>query len=200
MNSQDSTTSDDDEDRSGPNTVFQATQPLVPARPPKGVLNRKIRDPEFGWMLRHPARVIALGFGAGLITPAPGTWGTLAGWVLWLVLLHKAPLGVQTLAILLALLIGIWACQRTGQEMGARDHSAIVWDEIAAFWLVLWLVPGTLMAQAFAFLLFRVFDILKPQPIRYFDARIKNGFGVMFDDVVAAFYTLMVFAIWMRIF
>jgi phosphatidylglycerophosphatase A len=56
------------------------------------------------------------------------------------------------------------------------------------------------MAQAFAFLLFRVFDILKPQPIRYFDARIKNGFGVMFDDVVAAFYTLMVFAIWMRIF
>jgi phosphatidylglycerophosphatase A len=109
-------------------------------------------------------------------------------------------LGIQALAIVFAFAIGIWACQRTGREMGSRDHSAIVWDEIAAFWLVLWLVPGTLMAQAFAFALFRAFDILKPQPIKYFDARIKNGFGVMFDDVLAAFYTLMLFAIWMRLF
>jgi phosphatidylglycerophosphatase A len=205
MTLRDSTTShddgDDDEDRRGPNSVFEVTQPLVQPRPPReGVLTRKIRDPEFGWMLRHPARIVAFGLGSGLVTPAPGTWGTLAAWVSWLLLLHKAPLAVQTVVIALAFGAGVWACHRTGKELGARDHSAIVWDEIVAFWIVLWLVPGTLLAQAFAFLIFRAFDILKPQPIRYFDARLKNGFGVMFDDILAAFFTLLVFAVYVRLF
>jgi phosphatidylglycerophosphatase A len=203
MHLPDSTTShdDDDDERRGPDTVFEVTQPLERPRPPReGVLTRKIRDPEFGWMLRHPARIIALGAGSGLITPAPGTWGTLAAWVTWLLLLHKAPLGVQAAAIFIALAAGTWACHRTGKELGARDHSAIVWDEITAFWIVLWLVPGTLLSQAFAFLLFRLFDIFKPQPIRYFDARLKNGVGVMVDDLVAAFFTLLVFAVYVRLF
>jgi phosphatidylglycerophosphatase A len=205
MNLRDSTTSQDDDDdsqdRRRPDTVFEVTQPLVQPRAPRtGVLTRKVRDPDFLWMWRHPARILALGFGSGLITPAPGTWGTLAAWVSWLLLLHRAPLVLQAIVVVLAFAVGVWACNRTGRELGARDHSAIVWDEIAAFWLVLWLVPGTLLSQAFAFAVFRAFDILKPQPIRYFDARLKNGFGVMFDDTVAAFFTLLVFALYMRLF
>jgi phosphatidylglycerophosphatase A len=199
----DSSTSeyDDDEDRVGPITTFEVTRPLEQPGPPRaGVLNRKLRDPGFRWMFGHPARVIAFGGGSGLITPAPGTWGTLAAWVMWMLALQRAPLWVQAVAIVLGFGLGVWACHHTGRELGARDHSAMVCDEIVAFWLVLWLVPSSLLAQAAAFVVFRAFDIFKPQPIRYFDARIKNGFGVMLDDLMAAFFTLLVFAVGMRIF
>jgi phosphatidylglycerophosphatase A len=194
---------DDDEDDEpiGRITSFEVTRPLEQPRAPReGVLNRKIRDPEFGWMLGHPARIIAFGAGSGLVTPAPGTWGTLAAWVVWQLALQRAPLWVQAVAIVLAVALGTWACQRTGRELGARDHGAIVCDEIAAFWIVLWLVPTSLLVQAAAFIVFRAFDIFKPQPIRYFDTHIKNGFGVMLDDLAAAFFTLLVFAIGTRIF
>lgn len=91
-----------------------------------------------------------------------------------------------------------WPADRPAGNFGVSDHVGMVWDEIVAFWLVLWLVPQTVAAQALAFVLFRVFDIAKPPPIKYFDARIKGGFGVMWDDIVAAAYTLLVMAILVR--
>ena len=80
------------------------------------------------------------------------------------------------------------------------DHGAWVWDEVVAFWLVLCFIPATFAAQAWAFVLFRFFDIVKPPPIRQWDTQLKNGFGVMWDDIVAAFYTLLVIALWTRVF
>jgi phosphatidylglycerophosphatase A len=146
-------------------------------------------------MLRHPAHLIALGGGAGLVPGAPGTAGTLLAFPLYWVLASLcAPLTLLTL-IALGFALGVWACGRTGRALGVSDHGAMVWDEIIAFMLVLVFTPGGLRWQASAFLLFRLFDILKPPPIRYFDRQWKNGLGVMFDDVLAAGYTLLVLAI-----
>jgi phosphatidylglycerophosphatase A len=103
--------------------------------------------------------------------------------------------------ILAGLYFGAWAAQRAGESLGRPDSGHIVIDEVIAFWIVLWLLPTphSFWLQALAFVLFRLFDIVKPPPIRYFDARFKNGFGVMLDDLVAAFFTLLVIAIGVRV-
>ena len=157
-------------------------------------------QPDLYFMLRHPAHLIALGAGAGLVPGAPGTAGTLLAFpIYWgLASFYTA----QTLLMLIAVgfAVGVWACGRTGRALGVSDHGWIVWDEIIAFMLVLVFTPSGYVWQAFAFLLFRLFDILKPPPIRYFDRKWKNGFGVMFDDLLAAAYTLLVLAVCKQIF
>lgn len=145
------------------------------------------------WMSKRLARIIAFGFGVGLLRPAPGTWGTLLAWLLWAVgLVHLSNWGVA-IFLAVALVYGCWACERVGQELGVPDHSGMVWDEMVAFWLILWLIPGSLFGQALAFVLFRLFDITKPRPIAQLDRRFKSGVGVMLDDLVAAVYALVVF-------
>ena len=146
----------------------------------------------------HPAHVVALGFGAGLAPFAPGTFGTALGWgIAWLAGSHPLTLLV---AAALGFLIGTWACQVTGRHLGVEDHGAMVWDEVVAFVLVLAVLPAELAWQAAAFVVFRVFDIAKPPPIRFLERRYGGGFGVMFDDLVAAGYTLLVLALARRIF
>jgi phosphatidylglycerophosphatase A len=160
---------------------------------------KKIKHPSWRFMMSHPAHVLALGFGSGLPWVAPGTFGTLFGWVSFIAI--NPYLNDQTWAItlLLGFLVGCWACKICGKNLGVSDHGSIVWDEIIAIWLVLWMVPKTVPAQVAAFLLFRLIDITKPQPIRHFDAKWKSGFGVMFDDLLAAFYTLLIFAMYYRL-
>lgn len=154
--------------------------------------------PTLMWMLRHPARIVAFGFGSGLIRPAPGTWGTLLGWLTFVILARWVP-GIWMLALIAAAYaLGIYACGKAGRDLGVADHGGIVWDEVVAIWLVLAMVPDTPASHVAGFLLFRFFDILKPQPIRYFDAKWKNGFGVMFDDLLAALFTLLVFSLYLR--
>jgi phosphatidylglycerophosphatase A len=156
--------------------------------------------PSWRFLFRHPAHFIAFGFGAGLAPVAPGTWGTLLALPLyWLIAPWFTPAGAVTpspgfLGLVGGLFVlGVWACETTGHAIGAADHRGMVWDEVVAFLLVLFFVPGNPAWQAVAFLVFRLFDILKPPPIRYYEQTFKNGFGVMLDDVVAAFYTLIVF-------
>nr|WP_226954117.1 phosphatidylglycerophosphatase A [Mesopusillimonas faecipullorum] len=149
--------------------------------------------------MASPARWFAFGFGSGLIKPGPGTWGTLLAWGIWV--LAWTNLSDLVMGLLLAWFFayGCWICQLTGKAMGRADHSGMVWDEMVAFWLVLWLIPESLAMQAIAFVLFRFFDIVKPPPIAYFDARLKNGLGVMWDDILAAGYTLLAIAILTRL-
>ena len=154
--------------------------------------------PTAAWVARSPARVVAFGFGSGLLKPAPGTWGTLFAWSTYVLLLEPQPESMRLTCIAIAFAIGIWACGRAGRDLGVADHGGIVWDEVAAFWLVLALVPAAWTTQLVAFLLFRFFDIAKPPPIGYFDRRWKNGFGVMFDDFLAAAFCLIIFALWTR--
>ena len=97
--------------------------------------------------------------------------------------------------LLASFALGCVACSRAGKDLGVPDHGGMVWDEMVAFWLVLWLTPNALIAQAVAFVVFRIFDIAKPQPVRYFDARLQGGFGVMWDDIVSAAYSLLVMAV-----
>lgn len=151
--------------------------------------------PSVRFLLAHPAHLIACGFGSGLSPFAPGTIGTLFAWATFLLL--RPLLGDPDLAILFlfSFLVGIPAVHKTGVDLGATDHGSIVWDEVVPFWIVLLFCPPGWIWQGAAFLLFRVFDILKPQPARYFDEQVKNGFGVMADDLVAAFYTLIPLAI-----
>ena len=151
-------------------------------------------------MLRHPAHVIALGAGAGLVPGAPGTAGTLLAFPLYWGLAPYCTAPTLLALIALGFALGIWACELTGRALGVPDHGAMVWDEIVAFMLVLFFTPAGRLWQACAFLLFRLFDILKPPPIRYFDRKLHSGFGVMFDDLLAAFYTLLVLAVFEQIF
>lgn len=157
-------------------------------------------SPSPRFLFSHPAHLIALGFGTGLSPVAPGTVGTLLALPLaWLLRAVVDDLG-YLLFVAAAFAIGIWAAQRTGRDLGVPDHGAIVWDEVAAFLLVLFFVGADPLREAFAFLLFRFFDIVKPPPARLIDREWHHGFGVMADDVVAAFYTLLVLALWQRVF
>lgn len=158
-------------------------------------------------MLRHPARWIALGFGSGLAPKAPGTVGTLWAWVAFLVLDRWLDDAAWAWVLAGGFVLGWWACTRTAQHLGVGDPGAIVWDEILAFWLVLWLwMPAGFIGQLAAFALFRFFDAVKPPPVGWADRRYKlrpgtaigwrEGFGILFDDLVAAFCTLMILALW----
>ena|SRR5438132_10680849 len=156
------------------------------------------------FMLSHPAHFIAQGFGSGLSPVMPGTSGTLFAWLAFVVLSSRWPQYFSQLnwgvIIAAGFAIGIWSCRRTGRDLGVLDHGSMVWDEIIAFWLVLVVVmPAGFWTQFWAFIVFRFFDMVKPPPIAYVDRHFKGGFGVMWDDIVAAFYTLLVFAFW-RIF
>ena len=162
---------------------------------------RPIR-PTAAFMLRHPAHAIALGFGSGLSPKAPGTVGSLWGWASWLLIQNSLSLTTQAALILVSLVIGWWACTLTARHMGVSDPGSIVWDEIVAMWLILFLLmPAGFMAQLSAFLLFRFFDAVKPDPVAWADRLFKGfgwrgGWGILFDDLVAALCTLMVLALW----
>jgi phosphatidylglycerophosphatase A len=146
----------------------------------------------------HPAHLIAFGFGAGLARFAPGTCGTLLGWLLgWM--LNGAHPAVLFPLIAAAFLVGVWACGVTGQHLGIHDHGSMVWDEVVAFMLVAALLPRELSWQLAGFVAFRAFDIGKPPPIRWLERRYQGGFGVMFDDLVAAGYTLLALAVARRL-
>lgn len=160
------------------------------------------RLPTLGFMLSHPAHVLALGFGSGLARFAPGTWGTLWAWVSFVVLQSWLSPDQVGQLVLLSLPLGWWACTVTARNLRSVDPVCIVWDEIVCFWIVLWLVmPAGWAGQLAAFLLFRLFDIWKPGPMGWADRTFKDvgwrgGFGILADDLLAAFCTLFVLALW----
>ena len=171
---------------------------------------RAPRRASVGFMVAHPAHLIALGFGAGLSPIAPGTVGTLWAWLSFLALsLVLDPAGWGWL-IAVGVPVCWWSSTVTARNLGVADPSAIVVDEIVAFWAVLWLVmPVGFWGQLIAFTLFRFFDAAKPWPVAWADARFKlrpgehigwrQGFGIVLDDGVAALCTLLVMAIWLRL-
>ena len=165
------------------------------------------RRATFRFMRGHLAHWVALGFGSGLSPMAPGTVGTLWAWLAFLVLSPWLDATRMAGLIVLGLLVGVWACTVTARHLGLADPGAIVWDEVVAFWIVLWLVmPAGLGMQAVAFALFRFFDAAKPGPVAWADRVFKGragapvgwrqGVGILFDDLVAALCTLLVIALW----
>lgn len=159
------------------------------------------------FMFEHPAHVLSLGFGSGLSPIAPGTMGTLWAWVAFVVFNVWLDDLQWALVLSLGTIIGWWACTVTARHLRTADPSAVVWDEILAFWLILWLVmPTGFWGQCAAFVLFRFFDAAKPGPVGWADRLFKGragelpgwaqGFGIIFDDLVAALCTLLVIALW----
>jgi phosphatidylglycerophosphatase A len=152
--------------------------------------------PDRRFVFTDPAHFIAFGFGAGLVRGAPGTAGTLLALPIFWLLHPRLSDGAFIGLLVVLFVVGMWACDRTGRDLKVHDHGGMVIDEIVAFLLVLFMLPQEPMWEAFAFLLFRAFDIVKPIPIRYYDRTVRNGFGVMLDDLIAAFYALIVLAAW----
>ena len=163
------------------------------------------------FMLGHPARWIALGFGSGLSPKAPGTFGTMWAWGVFLLIAPWMNDLAWGLLIGIGTVVGWWACTVTARHLNTPDPGAVVWDEVLAFWLILWLIaPAGWLGQLIAFGLFRVFDAAKPGPVGWADRLFKaergaagtyeigwaQGFGILFDDFVAAGCTLAVIAIY----
>ncbi len=159
------------------------------AKPPD-LQPSNLQPPNLQFLLQHPAHFFGLGFGSGLAKKAPGTAGTLVALPLAWLIATLPPL-MQLMLIAALFVVGIPICSITGKHLGVVDHGSIVWDEIIAMMLVLTFTPNQWQWWLTAFLLFRLFDIWKPYPIRQFDAKLKNGFGVMFDDLLAAIYAII---------
>ena len=155
--------------------------------------------PNLQFLFSHPAHFISLGFGGGLSPVMPGTAGTLVGWLVFHVLTTAWPACFTQLTwgviVIFGFVLGIWTCTKTENALNSPDDGSIVWDEIIGIWLVLLaLMPTTLQTECWAFVLFRIFDMTKPPPIRRIDSHLKGGLGVMLDDILAAVYALIAYA------
>ncbi len=179
-----------------PSLSYGSSAPLSPPIRPSAL------RPGVKFLFSHVAHFIALGAGSGISRIAPGTVGTLWAWAAFAVMqmyLSQAQMGA---VIAVSLIVGWWACTVTASHLSAHDPSAIVWDEVVAFWIILWLVtPAGWLMQLAAFALFRYFDAVKPGPVAWADALFhgfgwKGGLGIMLDDLVAAACTLLVIAWW----
>lgn len=142
-------------------------------------------------MLRSPINFLAFGFGTGLAPVAPGTFGTLPALLLWIPLsaLHWLPYLVVVAVMAVA---GIWICQKASEATGTHDHGGIVWDEITGYLITVFMMPFSVTAMVLGFVLFRLFDILKPWPVSWADKKVKGGLGIMLDDVFAGLFSCVI--------
>lgn len=148
----------------------------------------KHHDPALARLsLSNPIHFLALGFGSGLAPKAPGTFGTLAALPLYYLMMDLS-LVSYILITLLVTIGGFWLCDRTAKDMAVHDHGAIVWDEVAGMLITMIAAPVSWLAIVVGFLLFRMFDIFKPWPIKLLDRHVKGGFGIMIDDVLAGVF------------
>ena len=142
-------------------------------------------------LLKDPRHFLSFGFGSGLLPKAPGTFGTLAAIPLYLLLILFSGETVYLIVCSSGLVLGFYLCDYTSRALGVQDHQAIVWDEIIGFLITMLFISPSLVAVLLGFILFRIFDILKPWPISVIDSRVKGGIGVMLDDVLAGGFALL---------
>ena len=142
--------------------------------------------------LKNPVHFLAIGFGSGLLKPAPGTWGTLAGLMLSILLWNITQSNLFFIFLtVISFIFGCYLCQKTSNDLGVHDDGRIVWDEIVAIFLMFAFLPEyNWFTYILTFISFRIFDILKPYPIRYFDEKLESGLGIMVDDILAAIFAL----------
>ena len=145
-------------------------------------------------ILLDPILCIAFGFGSGLAKKAPGTFGTLAAIPIYMVLIQANSVIYAIVTIVFSLL-GIWICEIAANRLGEHDFGGIVWDEIAGFLITMWFVDFTWQNLFLGFVLFRIFDIIKPWPIKWVDQKVSGGFGIMLDDVIAGLFAGLVLVV-----
>ncbi|KVD16727.1 phosphatidylglycerophosphatase [Burkholderia ubonensis] len=174
------------------------TDPTPPrAAADAGATPRVPRRATVRFMFSHPAHLLSLGFGSGLAPIMPGTFGTLFGWLTFVAFSRYLTVPEWWGLIAAGFVAGVWLTGFTAKKLGNADPGPVVWDEIVAIWIVmLFVTPATFIGQLWAFVVFRCFDMLKPPPIRYLERRMKGGLGIMADDLIAAFMSLLVIALW----
>ncbi|MBJ7554630.1 phosphatidylglycerophosphatase A [Marinomonas spartinae] len=134
---------------------------------------------------RNPIHFLAFGLGSGAAPKAPGTFGTAAAIIPFFFIWQYLSDSQYLLMLVATSLLGVFLCHKTAKDLGVHDHSGIVWDEFVGFWITMWLAPTGWQYIAVGFVLFRLFDILKPWPISWFDKNVHGGFGIMIDDILA---------------
>ncbi len=149
-------------------------------------MNQK-QTPSFSYLLRHPIELLAFGFGSGLAPKAPGTFGTLAAVPFYIGLAHLSQ-PIYAAAILISFVVGIYLCGVAAKAQHCHDHPGIVWDEFVGYWITMFAAPIGWSWIIAGFVLFRIFDILKPWPISWCDKKVHGGFGIMIDDVIAGIF------------
>lgn len=141
--------------------------------------------------LKQPVQFLALGFGSGLAPKAPGTFGTAAAIPVYLLLAMLTPM-YYFFAVVITIIAGIYICGKAADNVSVHDHPAIVWDEFVGYFITMFMVPVSWQSVLVGFLLFRVFDILKPWPISFIDKKMSGGAGIMFDDILAGLFSLAI--------
>ena len=146
----------------------------------------------------NPVHLLAFGLGSGAFPLAPGTMGTPAAVPIYL-LMRPLPDWAYLLLVVFLFLLGIWLCGTTSRDLGVHDHGGIVWDEFVGFWITMFMIPPQWYWLLLGFVLFRFFDIIKPFPIKWLDNKVKGGFGIMVDDVLAGVFAWIILIITVRI-
>lgn len=162
-------------------------------------INILIKQPTWQFVCGHPARFLAFGFGSGLSRIMPGTAGTAASIPIY-VALSYLPLPLYIVSVLAAFFIGIYFCHKASHDLGVHDHGGIVWDEFVGFWITMVAVPMTAVNVLAGFILFRIFDMVKPWPISFVDKKVHGGLGIMVDDVLAGIAAAIVLHIGLMFF
>jgi phosphatidylglycerophosphatase A len=139
-------------------------------------------------IMTDPVLFLAFGFGSGLAKKAPGTCGTIAAIPVYYLFVQANSLWVYSLLTIIATVVGVWICDVAAKKLDEHDYGGIVWDEVAGYLITMWFVPFSWQAMLLGFVLFRIFDILKPWPIKWIDQQVHGGLGIMLDDVLAAVF------------
>ncbi len=142
-------------------------------------------------IMTDPVLFLAFGFGSGLSKKAPGTMGTVAAIPVYL-LCAQFNFWIFSLLTIVANVVGVWICDVAAKKLDEHDYGGIVWDEVGGYLITMWFVvavaPYSWQAVVAGFVLFRIFDILKPQPIKWVDSKVEGGLGIMLDDVIAGLF------------
>jgi phosphatidylglycerophosphatase A len=142
-------------------------------------------------LMKHPFGWIAAGFGSGFSPKAPGTVGSLFALLPWYFLMQGLPIWAYVAIVLVSFLIGVWASSWAIKKTKIEDPSLVVWDEYVGMWITLFLAPAGWLWMLVGFVLFRIFDILKPWPVSWADQKLHGGFGAMLDDAIAGVYAFL---------
>ena len=156
------------------------------------------RAPSSVW--RNPIHFLAFGLGSGAAPWAPGTVGTAAAVIPYLLWFQYWSIGWFLALIVVTFVVGVWLCEKTSEDLGVHDHSGIVWDEFVGYWLTMFLAPQGWEWALVGFVLFRFFDVLKPWPVKWADRRVAGGFGIMVDDLLAGIYAWIVLQVLVRLY
>lgn len=140
---------------------------------------------------KNPIHFLAFGLGSGASPYAPGTVGTVAA-IIPYIWLQDLSLINYLIMLVVTTLIGIWLCDKTSKDIGVHDHGGIVWDEFVGFWITMIMAPAGWGWILIGFILFRIFDILKPWPIGWADSKVSGGLGIMLDDILAGIYAALI--------